>query len=151
MLEGVLQRSEATWSNDLLLLLKRDGYPEECYFTFSYSPIQGEAGGIGGVFTPVAETTERVIGERRLRTLRELAARAGAARETGEACRAAAETLAGNPYDVPFAVLYLFDDDGRTATLVGSAGIQAGSPVAPVRLSWGGCRRRWREPQGVRA
>src|SRR6476620_9231449 len=74
MLEGVLQRGEATWSNDLLLPLERNGYPEECYFTFSYSPIRDESGGIGGVFTPVAETTDRLIAERRSNTLRELAA-----------------------------------------------------------------------------
>ena len=73
MLEGVMQRGEATWSDDLLLLLARHGYPEECYFTFSYSPISDESGGIGGVFTPVMETTERVIAERRSNTLRELA------------------------------------------------------------------------------
>jgi hypothetical protein len=53
MLEGVMQRCEATWSDDLLLLLARHGYPEECYFTFSYSPISDESGGIGGIFTPV--------------------------------------------------------------------------------------------------
>ena len=60
MLEGVLQRGEATWSNDLLLMLERSGYPEECYFTFSYSPIRDEPGNVAGVFTPVADTTERV-------------------------------------------------------------------------------------------
>src|SRR6202165_4326470 len=39
MLEGVLRRGEATWSENQLLLLERNGYPEECYFTFSYRPI----------------------------------------------------------------------------------------------------------------
>ena len=74
MLHGVIERGEATWSDDLLLVLDRNGYPEECYLTFSYSPIRDESGGVGGVFTAVHETTGRVIGERRLRTLRELAA-----------------------------------------------------------------------------
>ncbi len=87
MLEGVLQRGEATWSNDSAALLERNGYPEECYFTFSYSPIRDESGGIGGVFTPVAETTEHVIGERRLRTLRDLAGRASGAHDVRAACR----------------------------------------------------------------
>lgn len=41
-------------------------------FTFSYSPTLNE---IGGVFTAASKTTERVLGERRLRTLRELAAK----------------------------------------------------------------------------
>lgn len=130
MLEGVLQRGEATWSNDLLLMLERSGYPEECYFTFSYSPIRDESGGIGGVFTPVADTTERVIGERQLRTLRDLAGRASSAREIQQACGSIAATLAENPYSIPFASLYLFDEARASATLMGSAGAEIGSAVA---------------------
>ncbi len=135
MLEGVLKRGEATWSNDLLLLLERNGYAEECYFTFSYSPIRDESGGVGGVFTPVADTTERVIGERRQLTLRDLAMCATGARDIGEACKAAAETLAVNPYGIPFAAVYLFDDARATATLMGSCGIPAGSAIAPNLVS----------------
>lgn len=70
MLTGVLTHGEATWSEDQLLLLDRNGYVEECYFTFSYSAIRDESGGVGGVFTAVTETTARVLSERRLRTLR---------------------------------------------------------------------------------
>jgi len=55
MLEGVLTRGEATWSDNRMLPLDRNGYVEECYFTFSYSPIRDETGGIGGVFTAVTE------------------------------------------------------------------------------------------------
>ena len=135
MLHGVVERGEATWSNDLLLLLERNGYAEECYFTFSYSPIRDESGGIGGVFTPVAETTDHVINERRLGTLRDLATRAGKARHMREACAAAAETLGVNPYDIPFAALYLFDEPGETARLVGSAGVEGGSALAPEAVS----------------
>ena len=82
----------------LLLELERNGYPEECYFTFSYSPIRDESGGVGGVFTPVQETTSQVIGERRLRTLRDLAegARAANAQSSEEVCRLASQTLAKN-------------------------------------------------------
>src|SRR5579864_863332 len=137
MLENVLHRGEATWSNDLLLLLERNGYPEECYFTFSYSPIRDESGEIAGVFTPVAETTDHVIGERRLHTLRDLAARASHARGVRETCAAAAETLAGNPYDIPFAAFYLFDDARTSATLAAVTGVKAGSRVAPAVLPSG--------------
>ena len=35
MLNQVMERGEATVSEDLLLLLERDGYGEECYFSFS--------------------------------------------------------------------------------------------------------------------
>jgi hypothetical protein len=39
MLSQVYERGEATRSRDLLLHIDRDGYPEEAYFSFSYSPI----------------------------------------------------------------------------------------------------------------
>ncbi len=135
MLRSVLTTGQATRSDDLLLLLERHGYPEECYFTFSYSPIRDESGGIGGVFTPVAETTEKVIGERRLTTLRDLARGGAQAKCPVEACRAAIETLSANPYDVPFALLYLRDADGKTARLVGSAGIAADSAASPASIA----------------
>ena len=97
MLEKVMTTGEATWSDDLLLLLERHGYPEETYHTFSYTPIRDESGGVGGVFTPVTETTERVIGERRLHTLRDLAARSADAKSETEAWKICAEVLAQNP------------------------------------------------------
>ena len=78
MLEQVMAGGGATWSADQLLVLDRNGYPEECYFTFSYSPITDESGGVGGVFCAVTETTEQVVGERRLATLAEMAGLMGA-------------------------------------------------------------------------
>jgi PAS domain S-box-containing protein len=131
MLDGVMTRGEATWSADLLLPLQRKGFSEECYFTFSYSPIRDETGGIGGVFTAVTETTERVLSERRLATLSEISARtSGARRTTAEACRAAAATLDANRADVPFAAIYLADRDDE-ARLVATSSLTAGSPAAP--------------------
>src|SRR5918996_2181505 len=106
MLQGVLARGEATWSDDQLLLLARRGYEEECYFTFSYSPIHDATGGVGGVFCAVYETTQRVLGERRLRTLGALAERTSAARSRAAAAQGAMAALDTNPDDVPFAVLY---------------------------------------------
>ncbi|MDQ2901425.1 MAG: ATP-binding protein, partial [Acidobacteriota bacterium] len=137
MLAGVLERGEATRADDLLLLLERHGYREECYFTFSYSPIRDESGGVGGVFTPVHETTERVVGERRLRTLRELGAQPGAG-SVGEACEKAAKILAANPSDLPFVCLYLFGEDRRSATLCGVAGISGGTPASLESISLAG-------------
>ena len=133
MLRGVMDRGEATWSDNLLLELERNGYPEECYFTFSYSPIRDESGGVGGVFTPVQETTSQVIGERRLRTLRDLAegARVANAQSSEEVCRLAGQTLANNPWDIPFAAFYLFSEDGSEAHLAGSSGVPPESRLIP--------------------
>ena len=66
MLHGVLESGTPTWSEDLMLPLERNGFAEECYFTFSYSPLTGE-NGVGGVFCAVAETTAKVLREREAR------------------------------------------------------------------------------------
>ncbi|HEY7910949.1 MAG TPA: histidine kinase dimerization/phospho-acceptor domain-containing protein, partial [Blastocatellia bacterium] len=124
MFDSVMTTGQATWSDDALLLVNRYGYTEETYFTWSYSPIRDESGGVAGVFTAVTETTERVIGERRMKTLRDLAARSLEARQVEEACRIAGETLATNPYDIPFLLLYLLD--AHEARLTYAAGIDEG-------------------------
>ncbi|MBV9750651.1 MAG: PAS domain S-box protein [Acetobacteraceae bacterium] len=135
MLRQVLDEGQPTRSRDLLLMLNRDGYDEECYFSFSYSPIRDETGQVGGVFTPVIETTPKVVGERRLRTLRDLAARNLEAPDAGTALGQAASVLAENPHDLPFAVLYLIGPDRGRAELAGAAGLTAGSAACPVTLA----------------
>jgi hypothetical protein len=129
MLDGVLKGRGATWSDNQLLLVNRNDYLEECYFTFSYSPIAGEDRKIGGVFTAVQETTEQVIGERRLTALRALGDEAGLTGTPTEACRRSAAILERHLRDVPFALIYLMDQDG-TARLAGRAGIGADHPAA---------------------
>jgi PAS domain S-box-containing protein len=69
LLDRVRTTGEATWSEDQLLMLNRNGYPEECYFTFSYSPVWEETGTVGGVFIAITETTRRIVGERQQRAL----------------------------------------------------------------------------------
>jgi hypothetical protein len=113
MLLGVVETGTATWSDDMLLLLERRGYPEECYFSFSFTPVRTEEGHVGGVFTAVIETTERVVGARRMLTLRELGQQVTEAATAEHACRLAAQTLAGNPADLPFALIYLLDTRRR--------------------------------------
>ncbi len=74
MFEGVME-GKAVGFTDFMLPLDRHGFTEECYFIFSYSPIKQEDGSTGGVLVTVTETSDRVLGERRLKTLRELADR----------------------------------------------------------------------------
>ena len=121
MLKGVVQTGVATWSNDLLLALNRHGYAEECYFSFSFSPVRVEAGVVGGVFTAVIETTDNVIGERRLRTLRDLAAKAVDAKTEEDVCRIAAETLSENQRDIPFSALCA--DTGGEFSVICTSGL----------------------------
>ena len=53
----------------------RNGRVEEIYWTYGYSPVFDETGGVGGTLVVCNETTARVISERRLRTLRRLVER----------------------------------------------------------------------------
>jgi PAS domain-containing protein len=58
---------QATYREDLPLILNRKGYDEAAWFTFSYSPVRDETGTVAGMFCAVSETTEKVVAERALR------------------------------------------------------------------------------------
>jgi len=58
---------QATYREDLPLLMNRKGYNEQTWFTFSYSPVRDESGTVAGMFCAVSETTEKVLAERALR------------------------------------------------------------------------------------
>jgi signal transduction histidine kinase/CheY-like chemotaxis protein/anti-sigma regulatory factor (Ser/Thr protein kinase) len=119
---------EAVFVEDLLLMTERYGYPEETYFTFSYSPLGDDA---PGLFCAVTETTGRVVGQRRLGALRELAAAAPVGASAEQVCRVAARVLDRHRADVPFATVHLRDADGAAA-LVATSGLAEGSALAPA-------------------
>jgi signal transduction histidine kinase len=123
MAAQILSGGPATFSADLLLEMNRYGYTEETYFTFAYSPVPGDHG-IGGLLITVQETTAQVLTERRLKTLRDVAARSAETKTAEDACYAAAEILAADPSDVPFALLYLVEPETNRARLAGSAGFE---------------------------
>ena len=114
LFDGVLTTGEAFWAQNRLFILERNGYPEETYFDVSYDPVRDESDAVGGIFCIVSETTGRVLGERRLHTLRDLGERTANARCDEEVCQQSITSLAGNPYDIPFALLYLLSGDDAT-------------------------------------
>ena len=70
MMDGVVASGTATWVEDQMLVLERNGFPEECYFSYSFGPLRGDSGDVDGIFTAVLETTRRVLDERRLQLLK---------------------------------------------------------------------------------
>src|SRR5256712_3860478 len=100
---------ETRYLEDQRMFLDRNGYLEETFFTFSFSPIRDESGEVAGLFHPVTETTTRMLSERRTRTLRDLAARSGTAKSIEGAFALAARTLFDSALDLPFVLFYLFD------------------------------------------
>ncbi len=55
---------ETVGQEDWHLPLNRHGHLEDCYFTYSYSPILEDSGSVAGVLVTVIETTERVLFEK---------------------------------------------------------------------------------------
>jgi PAS domain S-box-containing protein len=120
-IEQVLKRGVATWDERLQLFLERSGFPEETYHTFSYSPVYDDESRIAGMLCVVTEVTERVIGERQLRLLRDLAIRGAAGESVAQCCQRACQVLAQYPLDVAFAGLYLLADGAAGATLAAAS------------------------------
>ncbi|NQE33029.1 Sensor histidine kinase TmoS [Microcoleus sp. IPMA8] len=125
--EAVLNQGQSTWNQELLLVMERNGYTEETYFTFSYSPVANDDGPVGGVFCACSEDTQGVLSDRRLATLRELAAETVTAKTVEAACEISATVLTNNAYDIPFALFYLLDGESEIARLAGTTRLAAGT------------------------
>ena len=58
---------EALWFQDLHLVMERNGYPEDTWWQFSYSPVRDDAGRIAGMLNVTSEMTGKVLAEAALR------------------------------------------------------------------------------------
>ena len=126
LVDKVYQEGEASFLDDVRFLMNRGDFTEETYYSFSYSPIRDESGTVAGLFCPTTEVTPKVINARRLGTLSELSANALLQKTTEAACASVAATLAKNPDDIPFAVLYLVDNENKRARLEQVCGLARG-------------------------
>ncbi len=129
---------EGTYDEALLLIMERHGYQEETYYTFSYSPVPNDQGGTSGIICANTEDTARVIGQRQTALVRDLATRTADEGTIEGVCTASAHALARNPRDLPFALVYLFDKERKTAILRGAAGIDPGHRAAPSAVALDG-------------
>lgn len=135
-LATVYETGLATWDRALLLLLERAGFPEETYHTFSYSPLIGDSGEVEGVFCAVTEETERVISERHIGTMRQLASELAASDSTADVHQASQSALSENMQDLPFSLLYIFNEEGA-AVRAWANGISEDHPLAPAIINVG--------------
>jgi signal transduction histidine kinase len=125
----VLREGKATWDERLLLFLERSGYREETYHTFSYSPLSDERGKPAGMLCVVSEETERVVGERRLAVLHELAAQLAGIDRAQQVAPAVGRCLEKDARDLPFTLTYLLDADGFPV-LAAATGLHEQHPAA---------------------
>jgi PAS domain S-box-containing protein len=132
----VLNESQETTLLGQALFLNRNGYLEECYYDFSYSPIPtDDLGGVGGVLVTCTEVTNAVLEQRRLKTVRDLGSGDTQAQNAEDVCSTSAEVLSQNQLDLPFAAIYLIDESAAIARLAGVSGAAPGDPLCPVHLS----------------
>ncbi|MUG91286.1 PAS domain S-box protein [Scytonema sp. UIC 10036] len=135
-IESAIRKNEGTFDEALLFIMLRKGYLEETYVTFSYSPIPDDRGGTGGIFCACTDDTQRIIGERQLALLQELAARTADARTFDEVCTLSASCLETNPYDLPFAMIYLIEPEQQQIVLAGTSSIDRDHPAVPQAVAF---------------
>ncbi|WP_245964692.1 response regulator [Trinickia dinghuensis] len=135
LLAKAMAGGQATYVEAQPLIMERNGYPEETHYTFSYSPIPNDDGSIGGIICANTDDTRRVIGERQLALLRDLAAGAADARTWQAASACSIRALGRDGRDLPFALLYLAEPGSDDVRLAGTSGIEAGHEAAPADIS----------------
>ena len=118
----VLEHGAVKQVEDTLFTLTRHGFTEEAYFTFTFSPLRDDDDKVAGILQPVVETTGLVLAERRAATLQSLVGQRG----SGSAWM---RTLAANPQDIPFALLYVEEAPGRVS-LAGQLGLEGMPPLS---------------------
>ena len=69
LIDQVMAGGKATWNEDMLIPIYRNGQIEDVYWTFSYSPVKDESGHVRGVMVICNETTDKV---NTLKTLEEV-------------------------------------------------------------------------------
>jgi signal transduction histidine kinase len=129
LLATALGGDRGTFVESQLLIMERNGYPEETYYTFSYSPIPDDNGAVGGIICANSDDTLRVIGERQVALLRELASGTANIRSREEAFARSVKALATNRHDLPFAMLYVGEPGNDALSLVGTSGFPQGFDI----------------------
>ncbi|RZM23330.1 MAG: response regulator, partial [Pedobacter sp.] len=121
------QQGEGTYITDQRMFLDRYGYLEEAFMTFSFAPIRDESGGVGGIFHPISESTEKMLSGRRTQVLRDLGAAIVKAKHIQEIADSVKSQYDNYQLDVPFMLFYKMSE-GKLE-LVTSAGIAVGNPT----------------------
>lgn len=140
---------QATMKDDDCLFMLRNGFLEECYFSWSIIPMVGEDGTVMGLYNPAFEKTRRKIAERRMLTLREVGERTAVARDVKGFWDQVLLALTENEFDTPFVMLYSVNDESDSDSsslhsssllgskhcyLEGSLGIPSGHQAGPETI-----------------
>ena len=65
-IDAVMTRGEASWHENQLVPINRNGRLEDVYWTYGYSPVYTAGGEIGGTLVVCTETTDTILAKRQL-------------------------------------------------------------------------------------
>ena len=137
-IDDVMTHGKASWNEDHLVPIFRNGRIEEVYWTYGYSPVIGDEGDIDGTLVVCTETTARVVAQRRLETARALVEATAAAVDRPALVRSAADVLASASSDIPFALLFAIGGSARTLHLAEAVGVARDDVAARFGATFGG-------------
>jgi PAS domain S-box-containing protein len=132
LLKNAMEKNEGSYVEAQLLIMERNGYPEETYYTFSYTPIPGEDGGPAGMICANTDDTYRIISERQLKTLTRLGKNLTSPKTNEEVIHKTMTTLKNNPHDFPFALFYLMQDN---KAVLSDTGGPNGTGAMPLEIA----------------
>ncbi|SKB82114.1 ATP-binding protein [Dyadobacter psychrophilus] len=137
LLSRAMQKDEGTYVESQLLIMERSGFPEETYYTFSYTPVLGADGLPSGIICYNTADTDRIINERALKTMQQLDTVAHKKTEE-EVYAQATKALSSNTRDFPFSLVYKIKHDGTNAEIVSCSGFTNKPADGKVDLNSGG-------------
>jgi PAS domain S-box-containing protein len=129
--ESAWESGQATMKNDDRFIVKRDGFDEEAFFSWSIVPLVGEDGNVVGLYNPAFENTRRKIAERMMLTLREVGEKTALARDIKSFWREVNRGLEFNEDDVPFSLVYSVVEDTESDI----SSMHSGSWMNPPQLT----------------
>ncbi|KAG0338067.1 hypothetical protein BG004_007378 [Podila humilis] len=116
-MEQVRRNGRGSDNKGLRLDLHREGYEEECYFDFTFSPIFLGDGSVGGILAFVQEVTQSILNQRRLVTLNQFSKQAPLIQSVSGAYSMITTILhESNNLDVPFSIVYKTKEIKETST-----------------------------------
>jgi PAS domain S-box-containing protein len=128
---GIMASGCPLAETDKRLPMQRNGYLEECYFTFSYSPLLDDDYRVNGVLVQAWETTSEFVSNRRANVVRMLVQGLSEATDMSGIRTAFEQTVRENRQDLPFGLWYEIRASRSGLDLVTAAGIERGSALSP--------------------
>jgi signal transduction histidine kinase len=125
-IDDVMKHGVASWNEDQLVPIFRNGRIEEVYWTYGYSPVVDEQGELAGTLVVCTETTSRMIASRRLHLLRTVVDQTVVSEDVAATMHSATSALREAGADLPFVLVFSADPRSHEVQLLETVGLAPG-------------------------